>query len=197
MSSEVVSKLPKLPENSFEATPAAPQPHTIEHKWTMGITYMLAMGVCGTILVAIGSSLDDFAENCGTTSTDVASVFIARGIGAILGAIASAKLYMWYQGNFIMSFSLGSIAFLLVCLPFNTSTIGLHILFFLLGICTAITDTGCQIMTRKIHGKTAGPWLGANTVAFGIAGAIVPLIDRKSTRLNSSHVSESRMPSSA
>jgi len=40
-----------------------------------------------------------------------------------------------------------------------------------------VTDTGCQIMTRKVHGKTAGQWLGANTVAFGISGAIVPLIE--------------------
>ena len=31
-------------------------------------------------------------------------------------------------------------------------------------------------MTRKIHGVQAGPWLGANTVAFGIAGAFVPLV---------------------
>lgn len=32
-------------------------------------------------------------------------------------------------------------------------------------------------MTRKLHGKEAGPWLGANTVAFGISGAIVPVIE--------------------
>ena len=32
-------------------------------------------------------------------------------------------------------------------------------------------------MTRKAHGKAAGPWLGANTVTFGIAGAIVPLME--------------------
>lgn len=31
-------------------------------------------------------------------------------------------------------------------------------------------------MTRKLHGSHAGPWLGANTVAFGISGALVPLI---------------------
>jgi predicted MFS family arabinose efflux permease len=180
MDGSVVNKIPKFPENAVEATPAGdmpPVPHPIDNKWTMGVTYMLAMGVCGTVLVAIGSTLEDFAENCGTESTDIATVFIARGIGAILGAIASAKLYMWYQGNFVMSFSLGSIALLLLCLPFNTSVIGLHILFFFLGICTAVTDTGCQIMTRKIHGKLAGPWLGGNTVAFGISGSIVPLIE--------------------
>ena len=32
-------------------------------------------------------------------------------------------------------------------------------------------------MTRKVHGKLAGPWLGANTVVFGVAGALVPIVD--------------------
>jgi hypothetical protein len=34
-----------------------------------------------------------------------------------------------------------------------------------------------QIMTRKVHGVHAGPWLGANTVVFGVAGALVPIVD--------------------
>jgi hypothetical protein len=49
----------------------------------------------------------------------------------------------------------------------------LHVLFAGLGFGTAVTDTGCQIMTRKAHGKRAGPWLGGNTVTFGVAGALV------------------------
>ena len=53
----------------------------------------------------------------------------------------------------------------------------LHVYFCLLGLGTSITDTGCQIQTRRIHGKAAGPWLGANTEAFGVAGALVPLIE--------------------
>ncbi|CAN0001068.1 unnamed protein product [Laminaria digitata] len=31
-------------------------------------------------------------------------------------------------------------------------------------------------MTRRLHGSAAGPWLGANTVSFGISGALSPLI---------------------
>ena len=51
-------------------------------------------------------------------------------------------------------------------------------------------------------GKTAGRGTkgqyARNTVARGFEGGQMPLKqDRKSTRLNSSHVSESRMPSSA
>lgn len=137
---------------------------------------MLAMGVCGTVLVALGSSLDDLADNVGMVATDIGTVFIARGLGAVLGAIASAKIYRWFQGNYIMAVSLIFITLLLLFLPFNRSYYMLHVYFLLLGIGTAVTDTGCQIMTRKLHGKKAGPWLGANTVAFGISGAIVPLI---------------------
>lgn len=32
-------------------------------------------------------------------------------------------------------------------------------------------------MSRKLHGRLAGPWLGANTVAFSLSGAIVPIIE--------------------
>lgn len=161
--------------------PLLPPPHPSDEltseRIVMGIGYMLAMGVCGVVLVAIGSTLDELAEKCGYSSTEVGTVFIARGIGAVVGAISSAKLYMWLQGNHVMAVSLGILTILICALPFNNSYIGLHIYFLTLGLGTAVTDTGCQIMTRKLHGKNAGPWLGANTVAFGISGAIVPLIE--------------------
>jgi predicted MFS family arabinose efflux permease len=166
-------------ETAVAAAPGA-SPHNM---LSLGIGYMLAMGVCGVVLVAIGSGLSDLAELCGTTSTKVATVFIARGVGAILGAVISARLYFWFHGNMVIVIALLFLSLLLFLLPVNTSVAGLHILFFLLGLATAVTDTGCQIMTRKIHGKSAGPWLGANTVAFGIAGALVPLIDIITTSL--------------
>jgi len=146
-------------------------------RWIMGIGYLLAMGVCGTVLVALGSTLEELAENVGYSATDIGSVFIARGVGAVLGAVASAKLYYWFKGNHVMTCSLLILTALLCTLPFNHNYIMLHLYFLFLGLGTAITDTGCQIMTRKLHGKAAGPWLGANTVAFGISGAFVPLIE--------------------
>lgn len=103
-------------------------------------------------------------------------MFIARGVGAVLGAVVSSKLYLWIRGNTVMSATLLLLTAVLMYMPFITSVISLHSAFFVLGLCTAITDTGCQIMTRKLHGSKAGPWLGANTVVFGISGALVPLI---------------------
>jgi predicted MFS family arabinose efflux permease len=143
----------------------------------VGIAYMLAMGVCGIVLVALGSTLEDLAENVGKDSTEVGTVFIARGVGAVFGAVFSAKLYQWFQGNHVMVVTLLWLSSLLITLPFNRSLIMLHVYFLCLGLGTAITDTGCQIMTRKVHGRAAGPWLGANTVSFGISGALVPIVE--------------------
>lgn len=94
----------------------------------------------------------------------------------MLGAIVSSKLYKWIRGNTVMSLVLLLLTAVLMYMPFISSVMILHVAFFALGLCTAITDTGCQIMTRKLHGAKAGPWLGANTVVFGISGALVPLI---------------------
>lgn len=54
------------------STSATPQEDVRKHyKYALGTGYMFAMGVCGIVLVALGSTLDDLAENCDTTATDV------------------------------------------------------------------------------------------------------------------------------
>ncbi len=145
-------------------------------KRLMGVAYMFAMGMCGVVLVALGASLQELAENTGRESTHIGSVFMVRGGGAIIGAICSASLYHSHPGNKIMAYFLLIMGLLLIWLPFQRSSTLLHINFGVLGLCTAVVDTGCQIMTRRVHGQTAGPWLGANTVAFGLSGAFEPLI---------------------
>lgn len=47
------------------------------YRRALGTGYMLAMGVCGIVLVALGSTLDDLAENCGTTSIAVSWLLVS------------------------------------------------------------------------------------------------------------------------
>lgn len=49
------------------------------YRRALGTGYMLAMGVCGIVLVALGSTLDDLAENCGTTSIAVSWLPFSSG----------------------------------------------------------------------------------------------------------------------
>lgn len=177
-------------------------------RFILGSAYMLAMGSCGIILVAIGSSLDGLAELAGSSGVGVGGVFISRGVGSISGAILSAKMYSSFSGNIVITSALILVVLLLSILPCNRSVIGLHILFLLLGLQTSIIDTGkfrinkldfvrtdgilfatgCQILTRKLHGKNAGPWLGANTVAFGLSASLVPLLEIYVTNMVTQYV---------
>ena len=114
------------------------------------------MGVCGIVLVALGSTLSALAADCGTTETAVGTVFIARGIGAITGALGSARLYAPpRRGNAVMVVVLLLLSVVLLYMPFVRDVWVLHATWFLLGACTATLDTGCQIMTRKVHGVHA------------------------------------------
>ncbi|CAM9201867.1 unnamed protein product [Ectocarpus sp. 8 AP-2014] len=159
------------------STVTAPEEDVPKHyKYALGMGYMLAFGVCGMVLGALVLTLDDLASNSGKTAIDVRPVLIARGVGAVLGTAASSKLYLWVPSNKMMSVFLFLVMVVLVYMPFITSVYPLYVAFLLLGLFTAITDTGCQIMTRKLHGAEAGPWMGANALAFGLSGVIVPLI---------------------
>lgn len=141
------------------------------------IGYLLAMGICGLVLVALGSLLNDLAENVGMSSIQIASVFLCRGGGAVSGALISSRIYSKFNGNRIIIVAIFWITFFLIILPFVKRYWVLNVVFFCLGFGTALTDTGCQIMTRKLHGKKAGPWLGANTVSFSVFGILVPIIE--------------------
>ncbi len=169
----------KIHKVHFTAAGSGLGPEGLENKRLkrlMGVAYMLAMGMCGVVLVALGASLQELAAITGRESTHIGSVFVVRGGGAILGAICSASFYRNHPGNKIMAYLMFFMGLLLIWLPFQRSSVLMHVNFGLLGMCTAVVDTGCQIMMRRVHGQTAGPWLGANTVFFGLSGAFEPLI---------------------
>jgi predicted MFS family arabinose efflux permease len=122
-----------------------------------GTAYIFSMSMCGIILATLGITLVALAENVGRSATSLGALFISRGIGAVSGSVGSAKLYQHIKGNYVMAASLAILMLTLLYIPWNTSLINLHISFFVFGLGTAITDTGCQILTRRLHRDRAGP----------------------------------------
>ena len=53
-------------------------PAVAKQRFLLGIAYMMAMGVCGIVLVAIGSNLKQLAANCHTTTTHLGTVGPSR-----------------------------------------------------------------------------------------------------------------------
>ena len=62
-------------------------------------------------------------------------------------------------------------------LPLSRIAFQVYLYSFCLGIFSAVNDTGCNIMMRELHGKKAGPWLGANGISFGMSAAVIPLVE--------------------
>lgn len=140
--------------------------------------YIATIGVSGLVLCAIGSNLNDISKQVQVDITILGGhAFMARGIGSILGSIASASIFHYFQGDNILQCGLVGISFILAVIPTVTSASQLYVYFFLLGLCSSINDTGCNIMVRRLRGIQAGPWLGINGISFGMSAAIVPLVE--------------------
>jgi predicted MFS family arabinose efflux permease len=121
----------------------------------LGVLYLLGMGMCSVVLCALGATLQELAANCGRSSLAMSSVYVARGAGSILGAMACAATFKRLHGNHVIAGTLAALSSVLLVLPYTTDATALHVLFALLGSMTATIDTGVQIMTRKAHGARA------------------------------------------
>ena len=150
-----------------------------KHVLFINITYILTIGVSGLVLCALGSNLNDISNRIGMNATELGGfLYLFRGIGCILGAMISSTIYYYFKkGDSVLLVGLLVIACMLMLIPFSTSSTQLYIYFFILGLCSAINDTGCTILTRKLRGRQAGPWLACNGISFGLSAALVPLVE--------------------
>jgi len=141
----------------FTASLKEPAMDRVRRNWrtSLGALYLLGMGMCSVVLCALGATLENLAGNVGLSSLDLSSVYIARGAGSLLGAMACATTFRLLHGNHVIAGTLAALSGVLLILPRATNVALLHFLFSLLGIMTATIDTGVQIMTRKAHREQA------------------------------------------
>ena len=152
-------------------------PARLRARW--GACYACGMGVGGMVLVELSSTLSDVARSMGTTETALSGVFLARGAGALLGAAVSARVLFagGRPGHRALAGTQLLLALFVAAAAFARAPVLLYAAWFCVGASAAALDTGCQIMTRKVRGALAGPWLGLNTVCFALAAALVPLLE--------------------
>ncbi|CAN0395476.1 unnamed protein product, partial [Ectocarpus sp. 12 AP-2014] len=88
----------------------------------------------------------------------------------------SPKLYLSVRGNTVLSVGLVLLSAILLYFPFLSSVFTLHLAFFVQGLVVNVLMTGCQIMTRKVHGDKCNLWTGANVVSLGLSSALFPVV---------------------
>lgn len=143
------------------------------------ITLLLTIGVSGLVLCAVGSDLKSIAHNLGNADVAIlgANAFLSRGVGSLIGTVCCAVIFERLQGAFVLFTCLMTLSVIIFLIPYTASESQLFLYFGILGFGSAINDTGVNILTRQLHGKHAGPWLGANGISFGMTAAVVPIIE--------------------
>lgn len=130
--------------------------------------------ICGVVTVAIGATLEDLAADVGYTPTDIGTVYVARGVGSILGSFACFYVFVHHDPVLILAGSEIFTALSCFALPFVTSLRTLHVIYFVIGALNSVMQTGAMHVLRNVHGDKAGPWLGGLGACFVSAGVIVP-----------------------
>lgn len=132
--------------------------------------------VCGLMTVALGATLEDLARNVGHEATDIGTIYVARGVGSVVGSILS--FYVFEHCNAVMALIVNDFAIAVVSLfmPFISNLWTLHVAYMLVGGITSILQAGSMLLLRKVHKEKAGPWLGAFGASFVSAGIMVPAV---------------------
>lgn len=109
----------------------------------------------------LGASIENIADNVGRQSTDVASIYVARGAGSIVGSFASAPMFDSLNAIQSIFYAYVVTAGVMVWIAYIDSLVSLHIAYFMIGGLTSLISAGSILLLRKIHKEHAGPWLGA------------------------------------
>ena len=177
-STELTEQLTPLSDLNFGSSTHYEDENLLGHILYMNCTYIATIGISGLVLCAIGSNLQDIAKIVNMDPTELGGkICFFRGFGSITGALVSSRVYHMIQGDKVLLVGLLTMCIVLVLIPSCWQTYQLYMFFFVLGLCSAINDTGCTILTRKLRGQQAGPWLGANGISFGMSAAVVPIVE--------------------
>jgi predicted MFS family arabinose efflux permease len=150
--------------------------HTRSAFWFLNLGLLSCYVVCGLIIAALSASIQDIAANVGRQSTDIASVYVARGVGSVIGSFASAPIFDRNNAVQWLVYTYFATAAAMIWIPYIDSLMSLHIAYFVIGAVTSLISAGSILLLRKIHREHAGPWLGALGAALVSAGIIVPVV---------------------
>ena len=141
------------------------------------VIFMLVLGAVGAFILAINEFIDQIAEQCGSSSIESGSLFLANFLGSITGSFGSAEVYKQRDGNFILAMALFTISGISIAYAYNTSIIFLNVLYFIQGIFISLADTGCQFLISKIQGANSGPWLMMGQFSLSFCGAFIIFVN--------------------
>mmetsp|Transcript_47109 Transcript_47109/g.94297 ORF Transcript_47109/g.94297 Transcript_47109/m.94297 type:complete len:411 (-) Transcript_47109:60-1292(-) len=143
-----------------------------------GVSYSLAMGLCGWLVVSLGVTNAEMASRAGLPGNngESGSVFLTRSATMVLATLLGPAIYQGFEDEVKLCTALGLIALVMVLSSEVHNSWMLHMWYAVTGLLHAATDVGTQILTRRLFGKEAAPWLAFHLFSFSLFGVFASMI---------------------
>lgn len=130
----------------------------------------------GLSMAVLGATLDQLAYMSGTKLAGISYLFMAKGLGYLVGTVRAGGLYDKYRGHLIMGGALGLMALGLAIVPMMSVLLMLAALMFIVGFGEGLVDVGGNALIVWAHPKRVDPWMNALHFFYGIGAVMSPLI---------------------
>jgi len=128
--------------------------------------YLLAMFVCGILVIGMEMNLEQFAGNCGVSLDKASLSLIYRSSGSVVGTLFAGKILSTAEPHTVLYACVFCAASLLEGCNYATSIYAIFLFFTLMGAIVGLLQCGALLLIRMLFSSTAGPWLQAASFAF-------------------------------
>lgn len=138
--------------------------------------YCAGFSALGLIFSAIGPTLPSLAQNTRSSLSEISLIFVARGIGSIIGSIWGGRMLDRLPGNRLVAAAILTGVLVAVLIPLMGTLWALVALIFVLGLGTGALNVGGNTLMLWLHGDQVPPYMNLMHFSFGVGTSIAPLI---------------------
>ncbi|HKQ54042.1 MAG TPA: MFS transporter [Pyrinomonadaceae bacterium] len=138
--------------------------------------YCAAFVALGLTTASLGPTLPGLAAQTHASLGQIGSLFTARSLGFLLGALGAGRLYDRVSGKVLMTASLVLMSGLMALAPFPPALWLLTITMVALGAAEGALDVGGNTLMLWTHGERAGPYMNGLHFFYGVGAFLSPLV---------------------
>ncbi len=140
------------------------------------LLYFAGFIVLGLVDGGIGPSLSTFAGNAGVSLAEISGMFAAMALGRLCGSAIAGRVYGRMNGHHALGLGFGLTAASAAAITFLPEFIVVVAGAFMLGMFSSTVDVGSNTLIQWAHGERVGPFMNGLHLAFGVGGALAPVL---------------------
>jgi len=145
--------------------------------------YFLAMMGMGLVLSDMGPVMPMMMSRLGVDVGAMGFVIAIRQLGYLGGSFLAGRAYdtCAANGNRLLAAGLFFLAVFNALVPFVYTLWAMLLVFLLQGVSLGFIDCGCNLLTIRLHGEGAAPWLQALHFWWAVGALCSPLLGAAAT----------------